>query len=54
MPEVRVTMFQHPITVDDDEVEVLRHQGLLVEDKPAAADPPAQVPAPAKPKENGQ
>ena len=53
MPEVRVTMFQHPITVDDDEVDTLRAQGLLVEDKPELApEPPAARVPPAQPKES--
>ncbi|MGW3196347.1 hypothetical protein ACWDBD_17510 [Streptomyces sp. NPDC001118] len=40
MPKVRVTMFEDPIEVPDDEVEVLRAQGLLKED--AAAEPAPQ------------
>ena len=35
MPQVKVTMFTDPIDVDDEEVEILRRQGLLVEDDPA-------------------
>ena len=42
MPEVHVKFFDHAIEVDDDEVESLRRQGLLVEDKPAP-EPPARV-----------
>jgi len=33
---VRLTMFQHPVEVDEDEIPGLRAQGLLVEDEPAA------------------
>lgn len=47
MPKVRVTMFPDPIEVPDDEVEVLRSQGLLHEE--SAAEPePAAKPAAAK------
>jgi hypothetical protein len=35
---VQTTMFQHPITVDEDEVPILRAQGLLSE----AARQPAE------------
>lgn len=45
MPKVRVTMFEDPIEVPDDELEVLRAQGLLKEE-PAAE--PAPRPAAAK------
>jgi hypothetical protein len=51
MPKVRVTMFEDPIEVDDDEVEVLRSQGLLHEEA-ATAEPAlrsaASKPAPKK------
>ncbi|WP_161790134.1 hypothetical protein [Streptacidiphilus carbonis] len=40
MPMVKVTLFQEPIEVPDDEVPVLRAQGLLVEE-------PAETPAKA-------
>lgn len=49
MPKVRVSLFEEPIEVDDDEVEVLRAQGLLKEE--AAAEPtprPAATKATAK------
>lgn len=47
MPQkVRVTMFEDPIEVPDDEVEVLRAQGLLHEEE--AAPEPAPRPAAAK------
>lgn len=42
MQKVKVTMFPDPIEVPDDEVHVLRAQGILDEDH--AADP---VPEPA-------
>lgn len=51
MPKVRVTMLQEPIDVPEDEIPVLRAQGLLVEDEPddrAAAKAP-DPPVPAKP-----
>lgn len=38
MPEVRVTMFENPIEVPEDEVEVLRVQGLLHEETSPAAE----------------
>lgn len=34
MPKVHVTLFPDPIEVPEDEVEVLRAQGLLVEGAP--------------------
>lgn len=37
MPKVRVTILPEPIEVPDDEVAVLRAQGLLVEDDVPAA-----------------
>ena len=56
MPLVRVRMLPEPIDVPDDEVEVLRSQGLLVEDKPAdpegAGNPPADPPAAKNGKES--
>ena len=52
MPEVHVTFFQHPITVDDDEIQTLRSQGLLVEDEPAEPAPPARVAVPPQSKES--
>ncbi|NUQ95290.1 MAG: hypothetical protein HOY79_01565 [Streptomyces sp.] len=45
MPKVHVTMFEDPIEVPDDEVEVLRAQGLIHEE---AAPEPAPQPAAAK------
>ena len=42
MPKVQTTIFQNPIEVPDDEVAVLRAQGVLVEDPP---DEPAGKPA---------
>jgi hypothetical protein len=48
MPTVRVTLFEDPIDVPEDEVAVLRSQGLLVEEAPPA--PPAAEPeAPTEP-----
>ncbi len=47
MPKVKVTMFEDPIDVPEDEVPVLRAQGLLREEtepqaaRPAAATKPA-------------
>lgn len=38
MPKVRVTLFQDPIEVPDDEVPVLRAQGLLSEEAAAATE----------------
>lgn len=48
MPLVRTTFFPDPVEVPDDEVHVLRAQGLLIEEPgPAAADPvPAKQAAP--------
>lgn len=37
MPKVRVTLLPDPIEVPEDEVAVLRAQGLLVEDDAPAA-----------------
>jgi hypothetical protein len=53
MPLVRTTFFPDPIEVPDDEVPVLRAQGLLVEETALAApaSEPAKVAAP-KPKES--
>lgn len=49
MPKVRVTMFPHLETeVPEDEIPVLRAQGLLIEDTAAPAQPAAAEPA-AKP-----
>ena len=49
MPKVRVSMFPDPIEVPDDEVEVLRSQGLLKEEAPAEPAPrPAATKATAK------
>ncbi|MFJ9771236.1 hypothetical protein ACIRVF_08325 [Kitasatospora sp. NPDC101157] len=45
MPLVRTTFFPDPVEVPDDEVQVLRAQGLLVEE---TAPQPAVDPAPAK------
>lgn len=36
MPKVNVTLFPDPIEVPEDEIPVLRHQGLLVEDAASA------------------
>jgi hypothetical protein len=48
MPTVHVTLFEDPIDVPEDEVPVLRSQGILVEDAPPA--PPAAEPeAPTEP-----
>lgn len=49
MAQVHLTMFEDPMDVPDDEVEVLRMQGLLREPpQPAAeSEPAAPVPAPA-------
>lgn len=44
MPLVKVSLFQDPIEVPDDEVEVLRGQGLLAE---VVADAPAAEPVKA-------
>jgi hypothetical protein len=48
---VRVSMFAEPIEVDEDEVDNLRHQGLLIEDQPepdpAGTKPPAKKPTKA-------
>jgi hypothetical protein len=54
MPKkVRVTMFEDPIEVPDDEVEVLRSQGLIHEE--AAPEPaPQQSAAKASPKKAGE
>ena len=53
MPKkVRVTMFEHPIEVPDDEVEVLRAQGLLREED--TPQPAPQQPAKAAPKKAGE
>lgn len=45
MPKVRVTLFEDPLEVPDDEVEVLRAQSLLREESPTE---PAPRPAAAK------
>lgn len=37
MPQVRVTILPEPIEVPEDEIPVLRAQGLLVEDDVPAA-----------------
>jgi hypothetical protein len=34
VPKVKVTMFEDPIDVPDDEIPVLRSEGLLVESAP--------------------
>lgn len=50
MAQVHVTLFQDPIDVPADEVEVLRAQGLLREEPqpaPDAAAPATTDPAPA-------
>ena len=48
MPKVKVTLFSdREIEVPDDEIPVLRAQGLLV-DEPAAASPPRVAAAAAK------
>lgn len=51
MPKVKVTMFEHEIDVPDDEIPILRQQGLLVEDSPPPAPPavPASLVPPAPP-----
>ncbi|MFE2407123.1 hypothetical protein ACFXDE_02130 [Kitasatospora sp. NPDC059408] len=53
MPLVRTTFFPDAVEVPDDEAQVLRAQGLLVEEpSPAAADPvPAKQQAGPKPKD---
>lgn len=52
MPKVCVTFFEDPIEVPDDELDVLRHQGLLVEGESLAnADKPAKSAASATRKE---
>ncbi|MEV7770583.1 hypothetical protein [Kitasatospora sp. NPDC086791] len=55
MPLVRTTFFPAPVEVPDDEVQVLRAQGLLVEEpEPQPATDPAPAPAKqaaAKPKD---
>jgi hypothetical protein len=43
--KVHVTLFPDPIEVPDDEVEVLRAQGILREDAPAPAEQAAAKPA---------
>lgn len=48
MPKVHVTLFPDPIEVPDDEVEVLRAQGLLRADATPAVEQPAAKPAPAQ------
>lgn len=45
--EVKLTIFQAPVLVDENEIPALRSQGLI-EDEPAAADKPAG-PAGGKP-----
>jgi hypothetical protein len=41
MPVVRVSMFpDKPIEVPESEIPVLRAQGILLEELPAAAPPP--------------
>lgn len=40
MPKVKLTLFQDPVEVPEDEIPALRAQGLLVEDT-------AEVPAKA-------
>lgn len=50
MPQVRVTLFEDPIEVPDDEIPVLRHQGLLREEAPAAAPTTPASAAKATPK----
>ena len=54
MPKVRVRMLPHEIDVPDDEVEVLRRGGLLVEEPPARQQPgpPEGTVKPGKNKEN--
>jgi hypothetical protein len=52
MPLVHVTTFEDPIEVPDDEVPVLRAQGLLRED-PAPAAAPSAVAKPT-PKKDGE
>ena len=44
---VRLTLFQEPVEIDEDEVPSLRAQGLLIEDDgpPASPGPPAPSPA---------
>lgn len=50
MPKVHVTLFPDPIEVPDDEVEVLRAQGLIRED---TTSEPARVAVKAAPKKDG-
>ncbi|MGA5820809.1 hypothetical protein ACPC54_23450 [Kitasatospora sp. NPDC094028] len=52
MPLVRTTFFSGPVEVPDDEIPVLRAQGLLVEDTtpPTTDTVPAKQAAP-KPKD---
>ncbi|RPE39744.1 hypothetical protein EDD90_2761 [Streptomyces sp. Ag109_O5-1] len=45
MAQVHVTMFEDPIEVPDDEVEVLRVQGLIREAPAPATPAPAAVAA---------
>jgi hypothetical protein len=38
MPMVRVTLFPEPVDVPEDEIPVLRAQGLLIEDEGDSQD----------------
>lgn len=52
MPLVRLTLFPDPVEVPDDEVPVLRAQGLLVEDTAPQPTPDLAPATPApKPKD---
>ena len=52
MPKVKLTLFEDPIDVPDDEVEVLRAQGLL-EEKTTAESASRSAAAKATPKKDG-
>lgn len=55
MQKVKVTMLEDPIEVPDDEVHVLRAQGILDEDASAAPEPePRPAPAKSAPKKAGE
>lgn len=54
MPKVRVTLFEDPIEVPDDEVPVLRAQGLLREEpQPETQAAPPAAAAKATPRKDG-
>jgi hypothetical protein len=48
---VKLTLFQEPVEVPDDEVEVLRAQGLLTE---VIAEAPAKAAAKTTPRKDEQ